>query len=215
MSAALAIFVKTPGLSPIKTRLAASIGTMAAESFHRQAAACVAATARAAASTVTPYWAVAERAGLDDPSWRDLPRLWQGEGDLGARMERVYGRLLREHGAALLIGADVPQATVSDLAAAVDALGKAAAPWVVGPAEDGGFWLVGGRAPIPPFAWCGSPWGRSDTLARFCARLSPAPAFLRVLRDVDTAEDLSAVRATLSGLPQPLPEQRRLQMWIR
>ncbi len=70
MSASLAIFVKTPGYSPVKTRLAASIGQRRAEQFHRLAAAAVAAVAKAAMPAVTPYWAIAERDALHDPLWR-------------------------------------------------------------------------------------------------------------------------------------------------
>ena len=109
-------------------------------------------------------------------------------------MKHVYDQLLDLHGGALLIGADVPQVTALDLTAAVDALENAASPWAIGPSEDGGFWLVGGRAPIPSVAWRDTPWSRPDTLARFCAALSPPPMRLRTLRDIDTAADLSALR---------------------
>lgn len=203
MSTALAIFVKTPGLSPVKTRLAAAIGRDAAEHFHRQAAACVAIAARAVGAALTPYWAVAEAEGLDDAQWQSLPRLWQGEGDLGARMARVYDTLLARHGSALLIGADVPQVMADDLSAAVAAVSQPDTPWVLGPAADGGFWLVGGRLPIPRAAWRDTPWSQPDTTVRFVSALVTVPARLRTLRDVDDVDDLDALRRRGGDLLAP------------
>jgi hypothetical protein len=80
------------------------------------------------------------------------------------------------------------------IAAAIRALGRADA--VFGPAEDGGYWLVGmgPRRPARPFA--GVRWSSghtlADTLRNFAGR---RVALLRRLRDVDTAEDLAALRA--------------------
>ncbi len=194
MSAALAIFVKTPDLSPVKTRLAAAIGRDAAQRFHRRAADRIAATACAVGAVLTPYWAVAEADGLDDDQWQSLPRSWQGEGDLGARMARVYDTLLDRHGSALLIGADVPQVTPDDLIAAIAAVQRTDNPWVLGPAADGGFWLVGGHLPIPIAAWRDTPWSQPDTAVRFASALESAPTWLRTLRDVDSVDDLEALR---------------------
>ena len=210
MSTGLAIFVKTPGLSPVKTRLAAAIGQLRAEQFHRLAAACAAAAAQAAGETITPYWAVAEAEGLHDAQWLSLPRLAQGEGDLGVRMAQVYDHLLARHGSVLLIGADIPQVQPVDLVQAAAAACVGNAPWVLGPTADGGFWLVGGRSPIPAAAWLDTPWSQPDTAARFCDALRPAPARLAVLRDVDTYEDLRIMLAGLRTLSEPTTEQRTL-----
>jgi len=215
-SAGLAIFVKTPGHSPLKTRLAAGIGREAAETFHRLACAAVAEVAGAAQAQrpgLAVYWAVAEAAALDDALWRGLPVIAQGEGDLGARMRRVCAQLLATHGAALLIGADAPQLAPGDLHAACDAL--RAQPGALGPSEDGGFWLLATRSALPDAAWRDTPWSRPDTAARFLAHPGmPACARLRTLRDVDTADDLQALAAALAALPEPLPAQRRLSAWL-
>ena len=129
MSAALAIFVKTPGLSPIKTRLAQTLGDAAAIEFHRRACVAVAAAADAATRAGLPivaYWAVAERVALESDEWSGLPRLWQGEGDLGTRLDAVHTVLQARHGTALLFGADTPQLSVELLAQALAALGHLA-----------------------------------------------------------------------------------------
>lgn len=216
MSAGLAIFVKTPGVSPLKTRLARGIGSAAAETFHRHAAAAAAeaaARARIDLPGLTVYWAVAEAEAMDAPLWRDLPRLAQGDGDLGARMCRIYDILRARHGAALLIGADAPQLQATDLQAAWRALQTGDA--VIGPSADGGFWLFGGRVAVDDAAWTATPWSQADTRARFLGALGPgAVAHLRMLRDVDERDDLPALRDALSALAAPTPAQSALLAWL-
>lgn len=216
MSAALAIFVKTPGCSPVKTRLAATLGRQRAEHFHHLAAAAVAAVACAASPAVQPYWAVAERGALDDPMWSALPTLWQGEGTLGARLHNVCALLQQRHGRVLLIGADAPQIRVDLLSAALDALENPATPFVLAPAHDGGFWLFGARQPVPEAAWLAPRYSSSDTARELVDALSMEGviAALPMLNDVDDGEDLASLVTDLKTLRAPLPEQRELLAWL-
>jgi rSAM/selenodomain-associated transferase 1 len=218
MTAALAIFVKTPGHSPIKTRLATSIGTRAAITFHRLAALAVAEVVEATCSgTLSNYWAVAERAALDEPLWQGLPRIWQGEGDLGDRLHHVYARLHATHDRVLLAGADAPQITPALLQCAIDELEGGDAPFVLGPARDGGFWLFGGRVPIARDVWCSVGYSRHDTTAqlRKVLDMRDGEAVLPTLTDVDRACDLEVLADALSALPTPTPAQRALLRWLQ
>lgn len=217
----ITIFVKTPGHSPLKTRLAAGIGIDAAQQFHLLAADAVAAVARQAQLVMpllTAHWAVAEPAALHDPMWASLPRIGQDEGDLGARMKHATDVMLAKFDAALLLGADTPQIEAGDLIAAVDAL--ATHQHVIGPSADGGFWLFATRGRVPDEAWSATPWSQSDTAARFCIALSATPdnvtiPRLRCLRDADTAGDLPPLLSALDALRDPLHEQQRLADWLR
>lgn len=213
----LAILVKTPGHSPVKTRLAATIGAQAACDFHIRSAHAVAAVARAACRRqpqLTAYWAVAEPAALDHPCWSSLPHIEQGVGDLGARMRHVADLLCARHGGAVLLGADTPQIEPGDLHAAVDAL--AGHPHVLAPSADGGFWLLASRGRVPARAWTHTPWSRADTCAQFAMALGDVPvARMRVLRDVDGADDLPPLLVALDALREPLPEQAQLARWLR
>lgn len=209
----IAIFVKTPGHSPIKTRLAAGIGRDAAEAFHRRSAAAVAEVAMQVGDGATAYWAVAEPAAMAAPAWRDLPRIAQGEGDLGARMARVYEALRARHGRAVLIGADAPQLVAGDLRSAAALLDTHDA--VLGPSADGGFWLFGGRDALPDAAWRDTPWSHPETARRFADALDGRSLRrLRTLRDVDAAEDLPPLAAALRALTAPTPAQRALRDWL-
>lgn len=214
MSGGLAIFVKTPGLSPIKTRLAADHGRAFAEHWHRLAAAAVASIAQRfiERSGWQAYWAVAESEGLSQ--WGGFPCLYQGEGGLGERMARIHQDLLDRHGKALLIGADSPQLSVDHLVAAQRALDDV--QHVIGPAEDGGFWLLGSACPIAAEIWAAVPYSRADTGHRMEAALGAQHGCRRIdrLRDLDQASDIPPLLAALQALHAPTSAQQALAAWL-
>jgi Uncharacterized protein conserved in bacteria len=216
MTAALAIFVKTPGLSPVKTRLAATLGADDATRFYRLAAAATAAVAQSCRPLLTPYWAVAEAGPAAWAAWHDFAQLEQGEGDLGERLACIYAELQARHGRVLLIGADAPQLTPAMLRAALATLDDTDKPFVLGEASDGGFWLFGGRLPIPSNVWCTVRYSQTHTASELRALLAPlgGVASVSMLTDVDSATDLPALAQALAALPDALPAQRALHDWL-
>lgn len=212
----VAIFVKTPGLSPLKTRLATGLGQAAAEQWYRLAASAVAAVPARVAG-LTTYWAIAESAPAARASWPGLPLLAQGEGELGARMGRVHAALLERHGFALLLGADTPQLDPKRLAEAAAWLAGGEPRLAMGPARDGGFWLLGANRHPAPGDWLRSACGREDTARGFRDAMARHGDWLTLppLTDVDDAADLEAMLAELALLERPLPEQARLADWTR
>lgn len=191
----LIIFARAPRLGTVKRRLARGIGQVAALRFHRGQLLDLARRLGQdrrwrSVLAVTPD--AAARRGARWPA--GLPRHPQGGGDLGRRMARALGRY---RPLAVLVGCDIPGIGAADIAAAFRAL-RAGAPAVFGPAEDGGYWLVGlgARRPAAPFA--GVRWSTAETLADTLANLPRAgrraPVLVRRLRDVDTAEDLAMLR---------------------
>lgn len=222
MSTGLAIFVKTPGRSPVKTRLAADLGAEFAAAWHRRAAAVVAAVAREterrspAGNPLCAYWAVAEAAAIAGRDWPGFDNLAQGSGGLGERMAGVYRQLFEHHRAGLLIGADAPQICSDDLLAAAEWLGDPSPRFVIGPARDGGFWLFGGNRPLPLSVWTRVAYSQADTARRFAEGLAGQGEWLHLpMRcDLDHASDLPAVLDELRALPRPLPEQGALADWL-
>ena len=213
MNPAIAIFVKTPGLSPIKTRLARRVGRTQAEEWHRRAAACVGISA--CASDLPVYWAVAESDGMQHPLWQGLPRIGQGEGGLGARMARVHTELVQRHGAGILVGADLPQIKPRHLQAAARWLDAPEARHVLGPARDGGFWLFGANRALPMATWESVGYSRGDTAQSFIRAVdAPCWEMLEPMTDLDRADDLPAVLSELEALANPSVEQRALTQWI-
>jgi len=216
MSGGAAVFVKTPGLSPLKTRLAVGLGTPAAEAWYRLAADAVAAVLSHVPG-VSGYWAVAEPVASAAGAWPDLPLLEQGEGELGARMGRVHAALLERHDFALLLGADVPQIDPDWLLEAADWLAADVPRLVMGPARDGGFWLLGANRNPEVEDWLRSPCGTPDTARGFRAALERHGAWLDLpeLTDVDEMRDLEPMLAELAALERPLHAQARLAAWTR
>lgn len=132
-----------------------------------------------------------DRAGLESRFWpRGVRRLAQGPGDLGARMARTLRSL--PPGPAAIVGADIPGVTRARVWAAFEALGRADA--VFGPAEDGGYWLVGlRRSPraAPAGFLDGVRWSSAHALADSVESLRGARvALVERLSDVDVAADL-------------------------
>lgn len=217
VNAALAIFVKTPGLSPVKTRLAATVGAAAAEQFHRLAAMAVGAVARSVADSIVPYWAVAEREGCGAALWQEFPTIWQGAGGLGDRLHRVYATLLKRYDRVLLIGADAPQITGASLLRCVAELDDPAISFVIGPSQDGGFWLFGGRTALRRSVWCSISYSRATTCVELADAITRFGQIVKTERvdDVDTAEDLRPILRALIACESPVDEQRWLAAWIR
>lgn len=186
------LFARAPRLGRGKRRLAREVGDVRAWRFHRLNTGRV--LRRLAGDrrwttwlAVTPDRAALDRRGLWDLPVRVIP---QGAGDLGRRMARPMHRL--PPGPVVIVGADIPDIQPRHLAQAFRLLGRHDA--VIGPADDGGYWLIGlRRRPCvrPPFA--GVRWGSAhaldDTLANL-ARQGDSVGFLEVLGDVDTAADL-------------------------
>jgi rSAM/selenodomain-associated transferase 1 len=183
------VFARAPRLGTVKRRLAREVGTRAALDFHRRTMIGLLRRLRCAPGRAIVLAVTPDRARFPLP----LPttRIGQGTGGLGARMKRALDRV--RHGRAIIIGCDIPEAGAADIRDAFRALGRADA--VFGPAEDGGYWLVGlgPRRPARPFSgvrWS-SPHALADTLRNFAGR---RVVLLRRLRDVDIGVDLRSLR---------------------
>ncbi len=219
-SAAIAVFVKTPGLSPIKTRLAGGLGTQKSEEFYRLSVEAVEATvANAARSTgASPYWAVAEDAGLSHPMWQRFSRISQGEGGLGNRLYKVYSELRNQYAVVLAIGADAPQLTTTALESSLLKLldKRSRIAHVLGRCFDGGFYLVGSKSALSPETWLDVSYSTKTTAENLATNLGLCGDILELgwLADVDQAENLTALRDELMALTKPTMEQSAVISWI-
>ena len=192
MTPALAVFLKAPRLGTVKTRLAAEIGARQALRLYRVMASRTLAAARQAGLEVTVWFTPADavtemRLWLGD-RWDLRP---QSSGDLGARLGAAAHAVTPGRGW-LVVGADCPRLDALLLveAAAIVERGQI----VVGPSQDGGYYLLGGPTPLPDL-FTGMPWSTSRVLDETRGRLHRAGVEWRelaTLRDVDTAEDARA-----------------------
>jgi len=182
------VFARAPRLGAVKRRLARGIGDRAALRFHHGTLFRLLRVLAADRRFDTVLALTPDAAQLHLPA--RVQRIGQGHGDLGGRMDRALRRFRR--GRSAIIGCDIPGAGADDLAAAFRALGRAEA--VFGPAEDGGYWLVGlgPRRPARPFA--GVRWSSAQALAdTLCNFRGRRVALLRPLSDVDSAADWASL----------------------
>lgn len=196
------IFLRTPRLGRVKTRLAAGIGDLAALRFYRRTSEhllrCLGRDRRWRCHVaLTP-----DRDARRPPRGNLAVTVHaQGGGDLGRRMARSFRTL--PPGPALIIGSDIPALTPEHIAAAFRALGNHAA--VFGPASDGGYWLVGlrRRPRLPARLFAGVRWSSEHALADTLAGLprDMSVAFLETLEDVDDADAYARWRGGLSRPP--------------
>lgn len=194
----LCIFVKAPQAGAVKTRLAATIGARAAaelaETFFWDTLAL--------AERLASAHVVVALSGDDRllPTLRGRVDLWpQGDGDLGARLERNLRRALARGARTVVVGTDSPGLPVEYLTRAIAALETHDA--VLGPADDGGFYLIGTKA-CPHGLLAGLPWSADDTREKTLARLQECGMTVALLPpwfDVDQMADLARLRSLLGA----------------
>ena len=123
----------------------------------------------------------------------------QGEGDLGSRMALAFASAFEEGSkSVVIIGTDCPSLKPKLMGDAFQELSQH--DLVLGPAQDGGYYLIGLRRLIPEL-FTGISWGTSEVLQQTVTigkQLDLAIAYLPTLADVDRPEDLSVWNQTNS-----------------
>jgi len=200
---AVAIMAKAPRSGEVKTRLCPPLSPDEAASLYRCFLLDKIAQVRALESAApvvafSPPVARADFAALA-PGFRLLA---QRGADLGARLLNVVGDLLAEgHAGAIAVDSDTPTLPVQLLQEAVERLSLPGPDVVLGPTEDGGYYLIGVRAARPELfegiAWS-TPAVLGETLRR-AEKAGLSTACLAPWSDVDTAGDLARLRAELTA----------------
>ncbi|HEU0079716.1 MAG TPA: TIGR04282 family arsenosugar biosynthesis glycosyltransferase [Longimicrobiaceae bacterium] len=192
MSDAVLVFVRAPQAGRVKTRLAAAIGEAAALRVYVRLAEHAVAQARESGAALRVHFTPAD-AGEAVRAWLGAGAAYlpQAEGDLGERMRSAFeAAFAAGFRRVVVVGSDLPELTAALLRRALDLLDGHDA--VLGPARDGGYWLLGLRRPVPE-AFAGIAWSTAGVLDRTVARLRAEgiePALLEPLGDVAEAADL-------------------------
>lgn len=184
----LFIFAKAPAMGKAKTRLAADIGKVHAHRLYRTM------LSKVIRNVQDPRWetiimATPVRAIGQVVEWEGLTQRPQVSGSLSPRLADAFDC----KGPVIVIGTDCPQVNRDDIANGFQALKKNAA--VFGPADDGGFWLMGMNAPVRPSVFDNVRWSHDDTLSDIEANIDGTVHHLRTLIDVDDLKALQALRA--------------------
>jgi len=213
---AVLVVAKAPRPGAVKTRLAADLGDVGAA---RVAAAALLDTLLVA-GTVFAHRILALSGDLANTGVIDTSALrrtvanWQvigqSSGDLGHRLAQAHadaaalsptagGRARR----ILQIGMDTPQVSAGLLRDSADLLSGADVDAILGPAEDGGWWVCGTSAPAQAAALAAVPTSRCDTGDLTLAALRAVGARVGQvgpLRDLDTLDDAKVIAAEHLGL---------------
>jgi len=197
ISEKLIMFVKAPLPGVVKTRLAKTIGAEAAASAYRILVETLLRQLQSLNEVelrFTPDDEVESIRPWLRAGWQAQP---QGAGDLGQRLDTAFKQTFSARvRRAVVIGSDCPEVTPDDLNTASAALRTRDV--VLGPAADGGYWLIGLRHPQPSL-FERIEWGTSKVLIQTMQRARESLLtvhLLRELRDVDTADDWRAFLAT-------------------
>ena len=187
----LVIFAKAPVLGTVKTRLSPELSPQQAVNIHRVLVEHCIEMASKVAGVDVELWVSAP-----DPWWLQLQRrfaltIHQQQGcDLGERMDYALTDVLSRATRAIWIGSDCPYIDGRYIKSAQQALLHAEV--VLGPAEDGGYVLVGLSVPRPVI-FSGIDWGSADVLEQTRSKLQQHGARwleLECLSDIDRPEDL-------------------------
>ncbi|MCI0376062.1 MAG: TIGR04282 family arsenosugar biosynthesis glycosyltransferase [Gemmataceae bacterium] len=198
----LGIFAKRPEPGRVKTRLARQTSlqwaaqlaeAMLRDTLQRMRGAVV----RRRILAFAPENALPWFQDLAEPTYHLTP---QGTGDLGERVRRYFSQFLTESNRLVLIGSDSPTLPLEYVQRAFELLEEA--DIVLGPASDGGYYLIGCKARVPP-VFDGIVWGSAEVLEQTVRRLQEARshyALLPTWYDVDTLDDLRRLREHLQAL---------------
>ncbi len=190
------VFTRYPEPGKTKTRLIPALGPCGAAELQRKMTEHLLRTVNELAGQRSISLEVRFEGGTLDEMKRwlesEVSCRHQGEGDLGQRLQRAFteafaGGFQR----VVVVGADCPALSAETISRAFELLKTAAL--VLGPANDGGYYLVGLNRPAPEI-FTNIPWGTERVLEKtlVCARkLDMSPALLAPLSDVDRPEDLN------------------------
>lgn len=212
--ARLVIFARYPTPGRVKTRLIPALGEAGAarlqDAMTRHALRQGVVLADRGAAGVEVRFTGAGAPAMAHRYGHSFTYVAQGEGSLGERLARAAADAL--HGgerAVILLGADCPAATAEVLSRAVGAL-SAGNELVLGPAADGGYYLIGLRRFVPQL-FEGIEWGTRRVLAQTLAaadRFGLSRVLLPTLPDVDVPADLPACFTALPQEPEPYRPER-------
>src|SRR5690554_5289097 len=191
----LIVMCRQPRFGQGKQRLAREAGQLAAWRFQKIALAELLHRLQAPREWRLVVAVTPDAAARGSGRWAsNHPRRPQGHGDLGQRMLNLLAPPPGRKGAALLIGSDVPGIDPATVRHAFFLLRRH--DWVLGPADDGGFWAIGARCrPWRRPDFSGVAWGSKSVLQDTRARLPESLVLLEQRYDVDDAPALQRWQA--------------------
>ncbi|MDT0556287.1 TIGR04282 family arsenosugar biosynthesis glycosyltransferase [Patiriisocius hiemis] len=196
---ALLIFTRNPELGKCKTRLAKTVGDEAALNIYEFLLQHTVAITTPLQVDKFVYYSVKVR---ENDVWdASIFRKKQQKGDdLGVRMQNAFTEVFEMgYERAIIIGSDMFDMTANDLQNAFSQLEQN--DFVVGPAEDGGYYLLGMKT-VKPSVFNNKTWGTETVLKDTLQDLkSEKVSILEEKNDIDYYEDVKDIEAFQQFLP--------------
>ncbi len=188
---ALIVFFRSPKRGQVKTRIAQALGEDFTLELYRAFLADLAVLSRQVPAQTVAVYDGPEREAPE--AFSDKPCLLQRGGDIGRKMFNALSDVLAMgFKRAVLIGSDLPDLPASHIQAAFEKLAEAHV--VLGPATDGGYYLIGCRKEsLRPSLFSGIDWSGASVCAETLRRVEEArleAALVEPWPDIDTCEDL-------------------------
>lgn len=191
--ARIQVFTRAPVPGEAKTRLIPLLGAAGAAAFHAHQVHERLGMLTAVGLCPVELWCTPSSSSA---FFRDCHERYgvslheQCAGDLGVRMQHALASTLEYAKSVLLVGTDCPSLCVADIDKALTSLQRGV-DVVLGPAHDGGYYLVGLQQPAPAL-FLDMPWGTSTVLDESLTRLGQlglSHYCLAERMDVDTPDD--------------------------
>jgi glycosyltransferase A (GT-A) superfamily protein (DUF2064 family) len=218
MKIAVVVFVKTLGLSSIKTRLRTELGEDLTDEFYTR---CIDINRKFvldiksySKETIEGYWAIAEKNGFESNSWLGLNNIYQGPGNLGTKLDKVYSELIKDFDIVLFMGSDSPQLESINVNNLIEEFVECKSDFLIGKAIDGGFYLFGGKVEIEKELWTSVQYSSEFTCAQLIENLERKGQISLIEEnfDIDTFEDLLLL--TKVNKERLSLEQKSLIYWV-
>ncbi len=197
----LIVFTRYPEPGKTKTRLIPALGAEGAANLHRQMTEQTLAQVKKLQDEhplgVEVHFTGGNQQLMQSWLGADVVCRYQSEGDLGFRMASAFQTAFSSGKLSVaIIGTDCPSLSAKIIAQAFGALTNH--DLVLGPAEDGGYYLIGLRQLIPEL-FTGITWGTSEVLQNtvdVAQKLDLEISYLPILADIDRPEDLPDALST-------------------
>jgi rSAM/selenodomain-associated transferase 1 len=197
------VFCKAPIPGQVKTRLIPSLSKFAAADLHCQLTESTFQRLNNINAYTMELWCSPNVNHAFFVSLSDnynVDRFQQTGNDLGEKMHLAFCDALTRYRFVVIIGCDCPSLTQADIQEAFLKL-QTGCHCILGPAEDGGYVLIGLRQPVPTI-FDNMPWGTDKVLGLTRQRLNAAPLTCHEIQtqwDIDTPEDLRRYQALIAG----------------
>ncbi|WP_158844778.1 TIGR04282 family arsenosugar biosynthesis glycosyltransferase [Algibacter sp. L1A34] len=191
------VFVKNIKLGKVKTRLAKTIGNQGAFDVYTELVEVTEKATKNLKADKRIYFSET----IVESMWKNDYKTVQNGPDLGERMSNAFQQGFKDgYERIVLIGSDLPDITATQINSGLEALNKSDV--VFGPAEDGGYYLVG-FSKFYNFVFQNKPWSQDNLLKETLSQLKENRvtfSTLETLNDIDTFEDLIASKFYQSNL---------------